>query len=106
MATLAPIETTSVTKREAGPLNLPEVAQFDSAMYSVQFALSEPSLRSLLRQAAPDGRTGTQVELVILPEALPALNTPGTDAASVLWWTQPESTWGSRVRVGLIVRTN
>ncbi len=106
MATLAPIEATSVPKREAGPLNLPEVAQFDSAMYSVQFALSEPSLRSLLRQAAPDGRTGTQVELVILPEALPALNTPGTDAASVLWWTQPESTWGSRVRVGLIVRTN
>lgn len=114
MATLAPIEPILVTTPVlptpmANPLNLPTapaLPQFDSAMYSVQFALSEPSLRSLLRQAAPDGRSGTQVELVILPAALPALTAPGTDAASVLWWTQPESTWGSRVRVGLIVRTN
>ncbi|MFN9132934.1 MAG: hypothetical protein ACK5XO_09660, partial [Phycisphaerales bacterium] len=114
MATLAPIEPILVTTPVlptpmANPLNLPTapaLPQFDPAMYSVQFALSEPSLRSLLRQAAPDGRSGTQVELVILPAALPALSAPGTDAASVLWWTQPESTWGSRVRVGLIVRTN
>lgn len=114
MATLAPIEPILVTTPVlptpmANPLNLPTapaLPQFDPAMYSVQFALSEPSLRSLLRQAAPDGRSGTQVELVILPAALPALTAPGTDAASVLWWTQPESTWGSRVRVGLIVRTN
>lgn len=114
MATLAPIEPISITTPApptpmGNPLNLPTapaLPQFDPAMYSVQFALSETSLRSLLRQAAPDGRSGTQVELVILPAALPALSAPGTDAASVLWWTQPESTWGSRVRVGLIVRTN